>query len=124
MHKMRKQLMTKKRQDGSTSMVMFFGFLSTNHYLLLPLVLALSCSLCKDLTVFFMYVLISVYCTALLKIFFCPFNHVQYNIHFHACTGWCILSIQPRGFIHCSGGHICSYIWNCGIHSNFFLLSA
>lgn len=51
--------MTKKRQDGSTSMVMFFGSLSTNHYLLLPLVLALSCSLCKDLTAFCMYVCIN-----------------------------------------------------------------
>ena len=46
---MKKQLMTKKRQDGNTFMVMFSGSQSTNPYLLLPLVLAANCSLCKDL---------------------------------------------------------------------------
>lgn len=41
--------MIKRRQDGSTFMVMFSDFLSTSLYLQLPLVLALSYSLCKNL---------------------------------------------------------------------------
>lgn len=41
--------MIKRRQDGSTSMVMFSGFLSTSPCLQQPLVLALSYSLCKNL---------------------------------------------------------------------------
>lgn len=71
MHKMRKQLMTKKRRDGSTSMVMFSDSQSINHCLRLPLVLALSCLHCKHLTVFCMYIKLSLYWSSLLKIFFC-----------------------------------------------------
>lgn len=43
--------MTKKRQDGSTFMVMFSGFPSTNRCFPPPMVLEPSCSLCKDLIV-------------------------------------------------------------------------
>lgn len=49
MLKTRKLLMIKRRRDGSTFMVMFSGFLSTSPYSRLPLVLALSYSLCKNL---------------------------------------------------------------------------
>lgn len=45
---MKKQLMTKKKLDGSTFMVMFLGSRSTSPSLLLPLDVALSCLLCKD----------------------------------------------------------------------------
>lgn len=51
MPKMRKQLMTKKRQDGSTFMVMFSDFPSTNHCFLPPMGLEPSYSPCKDLIV-------------------------------------------------------------------------
>lgn len=49
MHKMKKQLMIRKRLDGSTFMVMYLDIQSTNLCLLQPLGLAPSCSLCKEL---------------------------------------------------------------------------
>jgi hypothetical protein len=44
---MRRQLMTKRRLDGSTFMGMYSGIQSTSHYLQLHLVLAPSYLLCK-----------------------------------------------------------------------------
>jgi hypothetical protein len=49
MLKTRKLLMIRRRQDGNTFMVMFSGFLSSSPFSQLPLVLALSYSLCKNL---------------------------------------------------------------------------
>ena len=51
MLKMRKLLMIKRRQDGSTFMGMFSGFQSTSFSFQQPLVLVLNYSLCKNLLI-------------------------------------------------------------------------
>lgn len=123
MHKMMMQLMIKKKQDGSTFMVMFSDSQSRNLSLLPALVLAPSYSLCKALVFFFVLYSNCLFWLLPVNAVFIFFVNVQHRIHFHACTCWCVLPIQPRSFIHCIGGHICTHIWNCWIHCNFFLLS-
>ena len=95
--------MIKRRQGGSTFMVMFFGFQSISLCLQHPLVLVLSCSHCKNLlrlflpsvlkflNSFFVRVAFSILYTPM-EVILC-FMLVQYNLHFYASTGWCVLSI-------------------------------
>lgn len=126
MPKMRKLLMTRKRQDGSTSMVMCSGSPNTNLCLLQPLVLAASCLLCKDVTLLFVRISFSLlWCHFMPTIdFWLNCIHFQHCIYFYACASGCILSIQPRSSIYSTGGHICTHFWDCGIYSCLFLLSA
>lgn len=47
---------------------------------------------------------------------------MQYNLHFHTCSCWRVLSIQPRGFIYRSGCNLCAHIGNRRLHCYFILL--
>lgn len=82
--------MIKRRQDGSTFMGMFSGFQSSSLSFQQPLVLVLSYSHCKNLLIALSP------CVDFFFIFYIIMNFfmlVQYNLHFYACTGWCVLSI-------------------------------
>lgn len=129
---MKRQLMTKKRQDGSTSTVMYSAIQKTNLYLLLLWVLGLNYSLCKSICLFsLIQICLVLEKSSFVYLYFClliwhrpsVWLNIQDNFHFPTCTCWCILSLQSRGSIHCSSCHLCSYIRDCWVHCDILLLS-
>jgi len=84
--------MIKRRQDGNTFMVMFSGFQSTSLSFQQPLVLVLSYSHCKNLLIA-LSPCADVFFHIVMNVILYFFMLVQYNLHFYACTGWCVLSI-------------------------------
>lgn len=104
MHKMRKLLMTKKRLDGSTFMVMFSGSPSTNLCLLLPMVLEPSCSLCKDYCNFFRYMNFGLF-HAITKCYCLPLCAFPAQFSF-LCSHWLVY------FIHTTEELYSLHLWS------------